>query len=79
MQPNIQQPPQYPQPQYQPQPYLEYKNAALWCIIGAWVLGFMGSLLCLTVIGALLGIPMIVAAFTLHIIGIVLIAMIRVR
>ena len=69
--------PQYPQPIAQPP--LEFKNAALWCIILAWVLGVMGWLLTLTIIGAIIGVPMIMVAFVLHIIGIVFIAMIRVR
>jgi hypothetical protein len=76
-----QMPPQYGQ-QYPPQlpkQWLEYQQAALWLIIGAWVLGFFGWILNLTIIGAILGIPMVVAAFAMHIVGIVFIAMIRCR
>jgi hypothetical protein len=79
-QPNM--PGQYQQPAYQSpviQPFLEYKNAALWCIILAWVLGVVGWMLSLTIIGAVLGIPMIACGLVLHVIGIVFIAMIRVR
>lgn len=75
-------PGQYQQPAYQSpvmQPVLEYKSAALWCIILAWVLGVTGWMFSLTIIGAVIGIPMIACGLVLHVIGIVLIAMIRVR
>jgi hypothetical protein len=70
--------PQNPQ-QLTPQPYLEYKMIALWLIICAWITGVFGALLTVTVIGAIFGIPLLFAAFLMHLLGIVFLAMIRVK
>jgi hypothetical protein len=82
-----QQPPQYTNPQqYQQmppqfQPFLPQKQSmkylALWMFIGSWVIGIVGAFFTATFIGAIVGIPMLLAAFIMHILGFIFLAQIK--
>ena len=82
------QPPQYTNPQqYQQmppqfQPFLpaqkqSMKSLALWMFIGSWVIGIVGAFFTATFIGAIIGVPMLLAAFIMHILGFVFLAQIQ--
>lgn len=71
------QPPQFQQfpPQFPPRHSM--KQLALWCFIASWVCGFVGFFFTSSVIGACVGIPLLVIALITHICGFVFLAQIK--
>jgi len=54
-----------------------YKTWALWSLIVGWMCGILGAFLCVSIIGMLLGIPLLLVAVVLHILGIVFVGMVE--
>jgi hypothetical protein len=72
------QPPQFQQfpPQFPPRGQSK-KNLALYMFIASWVAGFLGFIFTTSILGACIGLPLLVAALVTHILGFVFLAQIR--